>query len=189
MARVGMKHLVFAPITAENTNAAPTYGDMVVLGKAVRGNRTPTRYDAKLYGDDGLAESYNGMKEIGVEVETTHLVEDNAVALGIYKKSGTGDAVIYRQTQKPTAYGGCGWIETHVRDGVELFVAIWIYKVQLAPGNEEARTRGENLEYGTSSLSGTSMPAFADTDGDDVYYDLKVFSSYTAAQTWLDDQA
>jgi len=189
MARVGMKHLVFAPIATENASAAPTYSGGVVLGRAVRGNRTPTRYDAKLYGDDGLAESYNGLKEIGVEIETTELVEANAVTMGILKAVGTGETLTYRQTQKPTVFGGCGWVETHVRHGVELYVAIWIYKVQLAPGNEEARTRGDNLEYGTESMTGTSMAAFADTDGDDVYYELKVCTSLTAATTWLDGLA
>lgn len=186
MARVGMKHLMFAPISAENASAAPTYGDSVVLGRAVRGARTPTRYDAKLYGEDGIAESYNGMKEISVEIETTELEEANAVAMGIYKQIGTGTSISYRQTQKPTAFGGCGWVETHVRRGVELFIAIWIYKVQLSPGAEEAKTRGDNLEYGTTSMTGTSMPAFADTDGDDAYYDLKVCTSLADAVTWLE---
>ena len=189
MARVGMRHLVFAPITQENAGAAPTYGTGVVLGRAVRGARTPNRYDAKLYGDDGIAESYNGLKDISIEVETTELEEDNAVTLGLFKAVGTGADKIYRQTGNPTVYGGCGWVETHVRRGVTLYIAYWIYKTQLGAGQEEARTKGENLEYGTQSLTGTGMPAFTDTDGDDAYTDTKVFQSLTEAITWLDNLA
>lgn len=191
MARVGMKHLVFAPISQENDGAAPTYGAGAVLGRAVRGARTPTRYDAKLHGDDGIAESYNGLKEVGVEIETTELEEANAVKLGIYKAitSGTGTSAVttYRQTQKPTAYGGLGWVETHVRKGETLYVSVWIYKVQLAPGTIESKTLGDNLEYGTSSLSGVSLPPFADADGDDAYCDLQVFKSLDDAMDWVDD--
>lgn len=189
MARVGMKHLMFAPIATESASAAPTYGDSVVVGRAVRGARTPVRYDGKLYGDDGIAESYNGMKEITMEVETTELEEANAVAMGIYKAVGTGTAVAYRQTNKPTAFGGWGWVETHVRKGVEFYVAIWVYKAQLAPGAVESRTRGDNLEYGTDSLTGTSLAAFTDSDGEDAYYDLKVCTTLAAAIDWLESIA
>ena len=190
MARVGMKHLVFATIGTENTGAAPTYASPgVVLGRAVRGSRTPNRYDGKLYGDDGLAESYNGIKDISVEVETTEIEEATAAVLGIFKTVGSGVNLTYRMTNKPTPFGGCGWIETHVRKGVTYYVGFWIYKTQLGTGQEEARTLGDNMEYGTQSLTGTAMAAFTDTDGDDAYTDTKVFTSLTSAIAWLDGLA
>lgn len=189
MARVGMRHLVFASISTENAGSAPTYASPgLVLGRAVRGARTPNRYDAKLYGDDGIAESYNGLKDISIEVETTELEEESAATIGLFKTIGT-DNKVYRQTNKPTAFGGVGWVETHVRKGTTYYIGYWIYKTQLASGQEEARTRGENLEYGTQSLTGTALPAFTDADGDDAYTDTKVFTSLTSAIAWLDGLA
>ena len=190
MARVGMRHLVFATISTENANTAPTYASPgLVLGRAVRGSRTPNRYDGKLYGDDGLAESYNGIKDMSIEVETTELEEASAVTLGIFKTVGTGDAIVYRMTNKPTVFGGCGWVEHHVRKGVNYWVGFWIYKTQLATGQEEAKTMGDTMEYGTSALTGTAMAAFTDTDGDDAYTDTKVFTTLSSAISWVDGKA
>ena len=190
MARVGMKHLVFATIGTESATTAPTYGSPgLVLGRAVRGSRTPNRYDGKLYGDDGIAESYNGVRDMTVEVETTELVEASATTLGIFKTVGTGDNTVYRTTDKPTAFGGCGWVETHIRKGVTSYVGFWIYKTQLATGTQEAKTKGENLEYGTETLTGTALPAFADSDGDSVYTETKVFTTLSSAISWLDGLA
>lgn len=190
MARVGMRHLVFATISTENANAAPTYASPgVVIGRAVRGSRTPNRYDGKLYGDDGLAESYNGIRDITVEVETTEIEEATAATLGLFKAVGTGNTLVYRTTNKPTPYGGVGWVETHVRKGVTYYIGYWIYKTQLGSTQEEAKTLGENMEYGTHSLSGTAMPAFTDTDGDDAYTDTKVFTTLSSAIGWVDGLA
>ena len=56
MATTGIKHPVFAPITARNTGAKPTYGTGILVAKATKADITINTAEGKLYADDSLAE-------------------------------------------------------------------------------------------------------------------------------------
>lgn len=56
MATTGIKHPVFAPITARNAGAKPTYGTGLLIGKATKADITINTAEGKLYADDALAE-------------------------------------------------------------------------------------------------------------------------------------
>lgn len=189
MARTGLDYLVFSPITAENSNAAPTYGQGFVIGRAVRAAITENRYDAKLYGDDHIAEAYNGVRDCNVEIETTEITEATMVKLGLRKAVTSGQQTVYRMTDEPTPYGGLGYAEPLMRFGVMKYRATWLYKVQLGMGGWEAQTKGENLTYGTESMTGTALPLPVDATGANSCLDQAVFDTLAEAETWLNNLA
>lgn len=188
MARIGMRHLVFAPITAEANNTV-TYGTGLVIGRAVRGAVTINRYDAKLYGDDALAEAYNGVKDLSLEIETTELEEANAATMGILKATTSGSDTTYSITDDPGVYGGCGWVQVVQRKGVVKYKAIWVYKTCLGNGSDESATKGDSLTFGTNTLSGAGLAVQVDSTGTNHYMKEQVFDTLSAAVAYLDGLA
>ena len=190
MARIGMRHLVFAPIEAE-ANGTITYGTGLVIGRAVRGAMTLNRYDGKLYGDDTIAESYNAVRDISLEIETTELEEEKAAAMGLLKATSTGSGTTatttYSVTDAPGNYGGVGWVQVLQRFGQIKYKAVWVRKAQLGNENDESNTKQDSINFGTNALTGTALGV---ESGEDVIFtDEQVFATLSAAVAWLDGKA
>lgn len=188
MAKIGLTHVAWAPITAENEGTGvPTYGTGIILGRGIRATATENRADAKLYGDNKVAERANNLLSVDLEYELTELVEANAEAIGLIDACATATDG-YEGTDDATNYGGTGYIEHIVRHGVPAYKGRWYYKAQLGRNADEARTRGDNVEFGTPTLAGEAM-AIDDGSGKNKFYIEKVHATLTAALTWLKGKA
>ena len=185
MARIGMQYLVFAPITAEANNSI-TYGTGVKADHARRGAITYNKDDATLYGDDTVAEHVVTTIDADIEIETTEL--DNAVAtmLGLERvKSGTGTSAVYTLATENLTPVGCGFIQTHIVNGVKSYRAIWFHKVTFSPDNEESNTKEETIDWGTPTITGKAWSVNLDATGVPQIRDYKDCETLAAAQTWL----
>ena len=73
MAKVGMRHLVYAKVATETPGTGITYTGGADMAPARRGNVNFDRPDNPLYGDDVMQDNDNGITGVTVEVETTDL--------------------------------------------------------------------------------------------------------------------
>ena len=185
MAKVGMRHLVYAPITAESSGSAITYGAGAIMGKAVRGAVTYNRNDNPLYGDDVIAENDNGVTGYQLEVETTTLVP--AIEKAVLGLAQNVD--VYTVTDASAPYVGVGYLQVIIRNGVTIFRGVWYYKVQFGLESEETQTRQQNIEWSVPSLSGTGFGVYIDASGHAAFRQQKEFSSAADAEAWLDTLA
>lgn len=188
MARVGMRHLVFAPIATETPGSAITYGTGVVMGRVVRGTVNWSRNDNPLYGDDVVAENDNGVTGYTLDVETTELIEGTAAIVLGYTATGTDDPE-YDITDASAPYGGCGYIQVLIRRGVQTFKAVWYHKVQFGVDTEETQTKEQQVTWGTPALNGQGFGVFNDASGKAKFRKEKVFTTEAAAVSYLNGLA
>lgn len=189
MARIGMKHLVYAPISAEGSNSI-TYGTGVLAEHARRGAVTYNWAEGSLYGDDLLAEYAKECRGADIEVEMTELDAAVAVLLGLEKvKSGSGATAVYTMKSENQVRVGFGFIQTQVVNGTKLYRAFWFHKVSFTPGNEESATKEDTIAWGSPTISGKCWTVDLDDSGEPQVRDFKDFTTEAAAAAWLDGLA
>lgn len=191
MAAVGMKYLTFAPITTETAQSAITYGTGAVAEHAISGEITYNHDEQKLYGDDRLAEYYNGMVDYDMELGLTELDDSLATMLGIERitTAGSPEITTYHLVQDNTTAVGVGFMQTLIKNGTRSYVGYWFHKVTFVMNSESAQTKGESLEWQTPTLNGKGWGVELDAVNGVQYRERQVFATESAALTWLKAKA
>ena len=186
MAYVGLRTSVFVPITGEKENTLPTYGE------AIKGHERLTsmkiswqKSDGVLYADDVIAEADNGVTGGSIEMGADDLSKEfEKAALGVHVE-GTGETEYLEDTDAIGTPGGYGYVQMKRYKGETSYIANFIYKVLFSKSDEEAKTKGEKIEFSTPTVEGTIMGVFVDTSGSAKYRRRKEFKTYAEALTWL----
>lgn len=191
MAQFGLKHLVVAPVYTEGTNTI-TYSAGAVCEHARRAAITYNWDEAKLYGDDGLAEYLKTLTDADVELETTELTPTIAVMMGLEKvktaATGTSPAV-YTMVADVSQAVGVGYIGVDFINGSKIYTGVWIHKVVFSRNNEERNTKEETVNWGTPTVSGKAHPVYLDATGEAQIRDYSEFETETDAIAWVNGKA
>ena len=186
MAFIGMRHAVWAPLTAENAGSMPTYGAGLVVGGAISGTITLNHNSTILYADDMEKES-----DIGITGGTVSLVVDDvndaameAVLGGVKNTDGSIDV-----TGKPSPYGGYGYIRERSLHNQKTYAGTWVFKVQLGLNSENAQTKEQNTNYQTTTLDGNMLGVQAEADMETRFIRRKSFEKLEDAVAWLNGLA
>lgn len=188
MANVGMHHLVFAPVTAEENNTI-TYGAGIVAPHARRGDVTWENAEGEFYGDNMLAEYESDVTGYTAEVETTEMEPEVELLLGLIRDvSGTGESAPKVYTGKAVASTPVGWgfVQTRIIDSVRSFRGWWFYKTTFRKGNMNSKTKEKQIEWGAPTISGKGWGVLLDETGEERFYEFQDFTTPAAAETWLD---
>ena len=176
MAKIGLKNFLFGILTEESDGTA-TYGVATKPAKAISCSVSISNNDAKLYADDGLAESdtsfQSGTVTLGIDDEDATVM---ATLLGHELTSGE----IVRNANDIAPYVGLGRIVTKIVGGTYKYKVEFLKKVKFSEPSQEDNTKGESLEFGTSELEGT-VAALADGS----WSVSKTFDTMQEAQTYL----
>lgn len=162
MGKIGLKYPVYA--VATETTSAIGYSGGAVLAKGITANIAIETNDVKLYADDAVAESDHSFSSGTVSFTVDDLTNTAQVALLGYTEGSTIDAtlgtkeLIASGTDSP-AYVGFGFYGKKIVSGVSKWRAIWLKKVQFSEPADEMQTKGETVEFGTTTLEGTIMVA------------------------------
>ena len=163
MAYIGLRKPIVAPATINAETGAITYGTKVAFGKAVSFNDSPSIAEAKLYGDDVLAESEKAVTSSALSLGTTDVPDAcKTVMFGHQKSSAQGSNEYSYNVDDESAYVGFAVIGVKKVDGVRSFEASFYPKTQWEEPTVDKSTRGENTEFTTPSTNGTALP---DKDG------------------------
>ena len=186
MAAIGMKHLVGAPWAAQQTEGAlPVYGTGMKIGRAVSANITFQRNESELYADDVLAESDNVLTGGTIDMTVAEILDEvGAIIFGNTKESDDS----YHDSDLASPYIGVGYLREMKYQGKSSYRATWLYKVQLAPAEETANTRGENTAWQTQRMTGEILGITLD-DGSTRFRTWKTFDSADQATAWLNTKA
>lgn len=186
MARIGMKHPVWAPLLVETNGQMPTYGKGVVIGAAVAGTATINRNNAELYADDALKESDNGATGGSISLEVDGVSKDvlATIAGAVKNEDGSVD-----MTGDPSPYGGYGYIEEISLNNVKSYSGIWFFKVMMGQSTINAQTRGQSTSYQTTTLDGTMSTVIPSADMKNHLYRRMEFAGLDEAYAWLDGLA
>lgn len=148
MAKVGLKGIRYAVLDTEDN----TYGTPASLGKGVSASVTVNNVDAKLYADDALAESDSGFSSATVSVAVDDSRDATVLAPLLGHTVSTGEVV--RNAGDVAPYVGLGRVVTKVVDNVKAYKAEFLCKVKFKEPNQEETTKGDSVEFGTTTLEG-----------------------------------
>lgn len=194
MAYIGLQHVVAAQLDTETDGSAPTYesGGMVI-GKAIAANLTLNRNDNPLYADDAEAENDNGVVGGTIEINIDDLsVEARKFVLGEEEvTTGTGNSATkeYWTTEEAAPYVGIGYVRVRRKSGTTSYEALWYPKVQFGENNENANTKGQQIEWQTPTISGRIMGVRPDSSLKAKYRVRKAFETLADAMAWIDAKA
>ena len=163
MAKIGMLYPKYAKITIgtdDSGNETETYGELKVMGKAIRASVTINTSEAKLYADDGLAEMAKEFIEGSISEETDDM--EDSVAADLYgatmseAEGGTAGKMVYRDTDA-SAYLRHGFIVRRMKGNKYQYKAIIYTKVMFNIPNEDYETKGETITFKSNSITGKLM--------------------------------
>lgn len=189
MAYIGMRHPVFAPVESYEPGTEISYGEGVVLGKAIGATLTLQRADGSLYADDEKAEADNSVTGGTVSLELDDIKHEDAVkALGIIKRT-VGEQTVYSTSGRAAPYGGCGWLRERKLNGVISYVIQWVHRLQLGQNTKNAATKGQTITYQTTTLDGEVLGAQVDESMETYYVDEIPVETVAEGIAWLDAKA
>ena len=176
MAKIGLENFLFGILTEANDGTA-SYGAGIKPGKAVSCNVSISTNDAKLYADNGLAESDTSFQSgtVSIEVDNADLTTQ-ATLLG---HTITGEEIV-RNANDTAPYVGLGRVVTKMVNGAYQYKVEFLNKVKFSEPSQENTTKGESVEFGTTTLEGI-VSTLANGD----WSKSKTFESMTEAQTYL----
>ncbi len=172
MAKIGLKNFKFSKL---DENFVPT--TPASLGKAVSCQVSVTNNSAELYADDGLAESDYSFSKATVTLG----VDDEADATFAELLGHTiteGEVVCNSNDTAP--YVAIGRIVTKIVGGERKYKVEFLSKVKFQEPNQEDQTKGETVEFTTSTIEGT-----ASTLPNGEWRKFKSFDTYADAETYL----
>lgn len=176
MAKIGVQNFLFGILT-EASDGTASYGAGTKPGKAVSCNVSISSNDARLYADDGLAEADTSFQSgtVSIEVDNADLTTQ-ATLLG---HTVTGDEMI-RNATDTAPYVGLGRIVTKIVNGSYKYKVEFLNKVKFSEPSQENTTKGESVEFGTTTLEGI-VSTLANGD----WSKTQTFDSMTEAKTYL----
>lgn len=191
MPRVGMRHVVAAPIDMDNIvdGQKIPYKKGLVATRAVSANITYNRDENPYYANDVLSEEDDSITSGTIEIEGSEFLPEAKVALFGVRQIEEDGNTIYRTTGVPSPYIGLGYLTVMIYKGVHKYVAKWIHKMQFNLNGDNARTKGERVEWQNETASGTIMGVVIDESGEPAFVDEVEFTSAAEAEAWLDTKA
>lgn len=178
MAKIGLNNFRYSVLT-EAADGTPSYAGATKPAKAVSCSVSITNNSTTLYADDALAESdysfQSGTITMGIDDED---LETMAALLGHTYSAENG---LTRSANDTAPYVGLGRIIVKMVGGVRKYKVEFLYKVKFAEPNQDDTTKGENLAFATSEITGTIS-----TLANGKWSDAKVFDTQDAAVTYLE---
>ena len=189
MAGVGMKYMVAAPVQSHTDGNPITYGEGFEIGPSVAADITFNTNDNPDTGDDVVIDNDNGISGYSGSIENNFIEE--AVAAKLYGWSLDSQSNEYAITSAASPEHGFGYIKDCLDRGVRKFRAFWFLKAQFQLGSyANARTKPNgsvDWQHDTSNITG--IGAVVDSTGDAHYVIPKTFTTFAAAQAWLQEKA
>ena len=152
----------------------------VVLGKLVSANLTVNLASGELYADDALAEQLSEFASGSIAMETDDLTDENA---GVVYGCTVSEKMVTYNKNDTAPRGSLGYYKVLMRSGKKYFKAYFYPLVRAALGNDNAQTRGSNINFTTES---TTFTVFADDNGD--WRMTETFDTADAAKEWINEK-
>ena len=186
--RIGMLHPVAAPISSETEGQAITYGTGMAVGNAVSATISWNRADTSHYGDDTEDARDNGITSGDITFTNSGIYQNVRTAL-LGEEAETQNSEEYEVSAEATPYVGFGYIRVLRKDGEVTYEGVWLHKVQFAEDEIQDNTKGENIEWGETTLTGRIMAVRNNSSLTPRLMAHKEFTTLALADAWLKGKA
>ena len=187
-ANVGMVSPV-AAVCTYTPGSAPTYSGGKVVAEAVSAALNWNRSDGHFHGDDMELDSENGVLGYTLDFEPTGLTDDvRALLLGETVSSSE-----YTITEDASPDVGFGYVRVMRMSGVSgvstSYEGWWFYKLKFGVSSEETRTKEQNIEWRTPTLTGIGTGVQKTTGGKIEFATHKTFATKADAIAYVKGKA
>lgn len=177
MAKIGLNNLYYSKLT-EAPDGTPTFDGAKSFGKAVSASVSISNNSATLYADDALAESdtsfQNGTITLGVDDER------DATFADVLGHTITESGEVIKNVNDIAPYVAVARIVVKMVNNVRLYKVEVLYKVKFSEPSQDDNTKGESVEFATSSIEGT-IASLANGD----WSDTKTFATKAEAIAYI----
>lgn len=148
--RIGCDHLVYVPMTTEDTaTSAPVYGTVKNAIGVMSLNINPNGAQETLFADDGPMETASTLGRIEVEIQKNELTTENKADLLGHQIDAKG-ALVYGDSDIPP------WMAIGFRtlksNGNYRYV--WLYKGKFTEPEDSNETKGDSINFQTDTING-----------------------------------
>lgn len=179
MANIGLTNIWFSKLH-EAADGTASYEGATNLGKAVSCSTSITNNEAKLYGDDTLAESDTSFASGTITLGVTD--DDDAVFAPLLGHEIDEQGEVIKTSNDAAPYVGVGRIVTKMVNGAYKYKVEFLYKVKFAEPSKDENTKGESIEFATPSVEGL-ISTLDDNNG--TWSKSKTFNVKSDALTYL----
>ena len=179
MANIGLTNIWYSPLT-EAADGTALYAGAKQLGKAVSCSTSITNNEAKLYGDDALAESDTSFASGTITLGVTD--DNDDVFAELLGHTITEDGEVIKAASDAPIYVGLGRIVTKMVNGSYKYKVEFLYKVKFSEPSKDESTKGESIEFATPSVEGIISTL---DDVNNTWNKSKTFNTKSDALTYL----
>ena len=184
MARIGFKSAKYNQHDATTKKFKAVTGGVPSLEKVIDEKFAPEYNSAELYASDGLAESDYSFKKGTLSITVAN--DDDTKDAELMGNTITNDEVV-KNIDDASPDVGYGHIVTKMVNGEKKYKVEFFPRVKFNKITTDAKTRGEGVEFGTTSIEGVVYPlveAFNGLKAGD-WEKHKTFATETEAQSYL----
>lgn len=186
MARIGFKKAKYNKIVG-NTYASLTSSTVPEFEKVIDEKFAPEYNSAELYANDGLAESDYSFKK---GVLSLTIADDNDKLIAeLFGSTMTGtDGEVTSNIEDTAPEFGYGHIIPKMVSGARKYKVEFFPRVKFTKIANDNKTRGESVEFSTTSIEGTVMPLEAVVNGMKLgdWEKHSTFATLAEAEKYLD---
>ena len=185
MARTGLKSAKYNKIDETTNNYAAITGDVPRLERIIDEKFAAEYNSVELYADDGLAETDYSFKK-GTLTITVADDDDERDAFFMGNTITDGEVVNHIDDTAPEiAYGHI--VKKQIK-GVKKYKVEFFPRVKVSKITTDGKTRGESVEFGTTSIEANVYRLEKDFNGmkAGTWEMHKTFDTETEAETYLD---
>lgn len=179
MANIGLTNIWFSNLT-EAADGTATYDGAKNLGKAVSCSVSITNNEAKLYGDDTLAESDTSFSSGTITLGVTD--DDETIFAPLLGHSIDASGEVIKASTDSAPYVGVGRIVTKMVNGAYKYKVEFLHKCKFSEPSKDENTKGESIEFSTPSVEGV-IASLGDING--TWSKSKTFNTKSDALTYL----
>ena len=185
MARIGYKKGKYNKIDANSKKYVAVTEGVPCLEKVIDEKFSPEYNSAELYADDVLAECDYSFKKGTLAITVAN--DDDKKEAELMGNTITEDEVVKSVGDTAPEFG-YGHIVKKQVNGVKKFKVEFFPRVKFTTITTDAKTRGESVEFGTTSIEGTVFPLDADFNGmtAGTWEKHQTFATEAEAEAYLD---
>jgi phi13 family phage major tail protein len=187
MASIGYKKAKYNKIDAETKKYATLTEDKVpCLTRVIDEKFSPEYNSAELYADDGLAETDYSFKKGGLAIT---IADDDDERDAFLMGNTVTEGEVTKTIDDTAPEVGYGHIITKMVKGVKKYKVEFFPRVKFTKITTDGKTRGESVEFGTTSVEAIVYPLEADFNGmkAGTWEKHQTFATETEAEAYLDE--
>lgn len=185
MARTGYKKAKYNKIDEATGKYASLTDKVPCLTRVIDEKFAPEYNSAELYADDGLAESDYSFKKGSLSIT---VADDEDERDAFLMGNTIEDGEVTKSIDDNAPAFGYGHIVTKMMNGIKKYKVEFFPRVKFTKITTDAKTRGESVEFGTTSVEATVYPLQKDFNGmkAGTWEKHQTFDTEAEAEVYLD---